>query len=63
MTIDPTIVIAALSALTAGLAAATKLIYSDLKRDRDYWRDTALGLLGVNERAIGVAEKVAKRDG
>ena len=61
MTLDPTVVVATISALSGALGVAARMIYLDLRRDRDYWRDTALGLLGVNERAIGAVEKVARR--
>lgn len=61
MTLDPTVVLAAFSALVTALGAVARMIYTDMRRDRDFWRDATLGLLGINERAIGVAEKVARR--
>jgi hypothetical protein len=55
LTLDPSIVIAAFGALVAGLSGAARLIYVDLRRDRDYWRGVALQLMAVNNKAIDVA--------
>ena len=52
MTIDPTVVVAAITALSAGLGAVARLVYSDMKKDRDFWRDTALAALRHADRAI-----------
>jgi hypothetical protein len=59
MTIDPTIVIAAIATLSAALGTAARMIYVDLRRDRDFWRDTALKALGHTDRAIELAAKAA----
>jgi hypothetical protein len=61
LTLDPAVVIAAIGALSAALGRAAWMIYGDLRRDRDYWRDMALELRDINRSAIGVAEKAAKR--
>ena len=59
MTIDPTVVIAAISALGAALGRAAWIIYSDLRRDRDFWRKTALDAMGHTDKALEVAKKAA----
>lgn len=55
MTIDPAVVLAAISAITAALGRAVWLIYADLKKDRDFWRDTALKSMRHTDRALDVA--------
>lgn len=60
MTIDPTVVVAAVTALATALGAAARMIYNDLRKDRDYWRDVALRGLDVNDKAIDVAAKKVK---
>ena len=55
MQLDPSVVIAAFGALVAGLSGAARLIYVDLRKDRDYWRNIALQLMAVNNKAIDVA--------
>ena len=55
MQLDPSVVIAAFGALVAGLSGAARLIYIDLRKDRDYWRGVALQLMAVNNKAIDVA--------
>lgn len=34
--------------------------HQEMKEDRDWWRDTALGLLNISEKTVDVAERVAK---
>ena len=55
MTIDPTVVIAAFGALVTALSAVARIVYNDLRRDRDYWRGVALQLMAVNNKAVDVA--------
>lgn len=57
MTIDPTVVVAAISALAAGIGAIARMVYRDLKADRDYWRETALAALRHTDKAIDMASK------
>lgn len=52
MTIDPTVVIAAISALATGIGWMVRRVYLDLKADRDYWRDTALVSLRHTDKAL-----------
>lgn len=59
MTLDPTIVVAAIATLSGALGAAARMIYLDLRRDRDFWRDTALKALGHTDRAMELAAKAA----
>ena len=60
MTIDPTVVVAAITALSGAVGAFVRMIYLDLKRDRDFWRDTALRAMGHTGEALEVAKaKVA----
>ena len=60
MTLDPAVVLGAITALTGALGAVARMVYQDLRRDRDWWRDMALALSKNNERAIEVASKVAR---
>jgi hypothetical protein len=55
VTIDPTIVVALLGTLSAAVGAAAKMIYSDLRRDRDYWRDVAVKAMQHTDKATDVA--------
>lgn len=57
MTIDPTIVVAAIATLATALGTAARMIYLDLRRDRDFWRSTALSALGHTDKALEVAAK------
>lgn len=59
MTIDPAIVIAAIGALSAALGRAAWMIYNDLRRDRDFWRDAYLKAAGHTDRAMELAAKAA----
>jgi hypothetical protein len=62
VTIDPTIVIAAIGALVTALGTAARMIYLDLRRDRDFWRKTALASLGHVDKALEVAANGHSRD-
>ena len=57
MTIDPGVIIAFITALFGAMTAGARFIYLDLRRDRDFWRQTALQLMAVNSKAIDVAAK------
>lgn len=61
MTIDAGVVVAAITALSAGIGAIARLVYMDLRRDRDFWRDMALALRDVNAKSVEVNEKLARR--
>jgi alpha-galactosidase/6-phospho-beta-glucosidase family protein len=61
VTLDPAVVIAALGIIGTGVGAFVRMVYMDIRRDRDEWRDMALALRDVNKTAIGVADKAAKR--
>ena len=62
MTIDPSVVIAAFSALVAALGRAAWIIYRDLRQDRDDWKTIALRSTGVSEKATDVAVTAVKPD-
>jgi hypothetical protein len=59
VTIDPTVVIAAISALSTGIGYIARRVYLDLKADRDFWRDTALTAIRHTDKAIDIATKQA----
>jgi hypothetical protein len=61
VTIDPAVVIAAIGVLGTGVGAFVRMVYVDLRRDRDDWRDMALSLRDVNAKAIEVTEKATRR--
>jgi hypothetical protein len=61
VTIDPTVVIAVIGTLSAAIGRAAFVIYRDLRKERDDWKDMALQLQGVNKTAVEVADKAAKR--
>lgn len=61
MTLDPAVVIAALGVIGTGVGAFVRMVYMDLRRDRDDWKDLALSLRDVNAKSIEVTEKVARR--
>ena len=61
MVLDPAVVIAALGVIGAGVGAFVRMVYMDLRRDRDDWKDLALSLRDVNSKSIEVTEKVARR--
>jgi hypothetical protein len=61
VTVDPAVVIGAMGAVIAAVSAALRMIYIDLRRDRDYWRDAYFQAMGVNDKAIEVADRVARR--
>jgi hypothetical protein len=54
-------VIAAIGVLGTGVGAFVRMVYVDLRRDRDDWRDMALSLRDVNAKAIEVTEKATRR--
>jgi hypothetical protein len=60
MTLDPTVVVAAIAALATALGTAARMIYLDLKRDRDFWRKTALDAMGHTDKALEVVAKAAR---
>ena len=60
MTIAPEVLIAVIGTLAAGIGTIVKIVYSDLKKDRDYWRDLALRSSKTGETAVTILEK---RDG
>ena len=48
MTADATIVVA----IIGTVAAAVGLVYRDLKKDRDFWRDAALKAMHHTDKAL-----------
>jgi len=56
MVIDPTVVIAAITAISAAAGRAVWIVYADLRRDRDFWRKTALDAMGHTDKALEVAK-------
>lgn len=63
MTIDPSVVIAAISALSTGLGLAARMIYNDLKKDRDYWRSLAMSGTDLADKATTIAVRHLTSDG
>jgi alpha-galactosidase/6-phospho-beta-glucosidase family protein len=61
VTIATEIVVAAIGVIGAGVGAFVRMVYMDLRRDRDEWRNMALGLRDVNAKAIEVTEKATRR--
>jgi hypothetical protein len=57
LTIEPTVVIAAFGGLITALSAVARIVYTDLRKDRDLWRKLALDLMAVNHKAVDVAAK------
>jgi len=57
VTVDPAVLIAAISALASGLGVVARILYNDLKKDRDYWR--ALALMGTElaDKAATLADR------
>lgn len=76
MMIDPLVLIGAIGTILSGVVGAgiKKVwvwgwVYKDkdddlieMTKDRNFWRDTALALVGINERAIEVAAAKRSRD-
>lgn len=60
MTLDPAVVLGAITGLTGAIGAIARMVYQDMRRDRDFWRDMALSLRDNNAKAIEVASKVTK---
>ena len=56
MTIDPVVIVAAIATLSAALGTAARMIYLDLRRDRNFWRDAALKAMGQTGTALEVAK-------
>ena len=52
MTIDPTVLIALIGTLAAGIGTIAKIVYGDLTKDRDWWRDLALRSVKTTETAV-----------
>lgn len=64
--IDAVAVIAAIGSLLAGITAAglaKKWVwgwtYEEIRRERDFWRDTALKAMGHADKAIDTVRKVS----
>ena len=57
MTIDPTVVLGAITALASALGYAARRIYTDLRIDRDYWRDLALKGTDLADKAATLATR------
>jgi hypothetical protein len=63
MTVDPGVVIAVIGALATALTTAAAKIYSDLKKDRDYWRTLAMMGTDLADKATTVAVRKSLGDG
>ena len=68
MTIDPTVVVAAIGALASGLGVAFRIIYNDLQKQlaqshkrEDYWRSLALMGTDLADKADKVAERATRK--
>jgi hypothetical protein len=59
MTVEPTVVVAVIGALSAAIGRLVWLVYTDLRRDRDFWRDAYLKAVGHTDRAMELAAKAA----
>lgn len=46
--------------LATALIATWRFFFNEMRRDRDFWRDMALGTLGISEKATDVAEAAVK---
>lgn len=46
--------------MATALLATWRFFFIEMRRDRDFWRDMALGTLGVSEKATDVAEAAVK---
>ena len=57
MTVDPAVLIAAISALASGLGVVARILYNDLKKDRDYWRSLALMGTELADKAATLASR------
>lgn len=61
MTLDPTVVVGAITAMATFVTAIVRMVILELRRDRDAWRDAYFGAVGLNEKSIDALERVAKR--
>jgi hypothetical protein len=57
MTIDPAVLVALIGTLAAGLGTVAKIVYTDLRKDRDWWRDMAMRSTKTGETAVTILEK------
>ena len=46
--------------MVTALLATWRFFFMEIRRDRDFWRDMALGTLGVTERAVETAEHAVR---
>lgn len=61
MTIDPTVLIAVIGTLASALGIAARMIYNDLRTDRDMWREMAMRGTSLAEQAIAPPVASARR--
>ena len=59
MTVDPAVVLGALTALAAGIGTLLRMVYKGLVDDRNFWRSRALRLDAQAEKATAKAEKTS----
>jgi hypothetical protein len=55
VTVDVAVLVGIIGTLTTAIGTVARFVYLDLRKDRDYWRETALALMKVNDRAVDVA--------
>ena len=46
--------------MATALIATWRFFFIEIRKERDYWRDMALGTLGLSEKATTVAEEAVK---
>ena len=52
MTIAPEVLVAVIGTLAAAMGTIARIVYGDLKKDRDWWRDLALRSIKTTETAV-----------
>ena len=60
MTIDPSVVIAFMTALIGAIGTIARFAYKEMRDDRNYWRGIALQLMAVNTKAIDTSATAVK---
>lgn len=60
MAVEPAVLIAALSSLGAAVIGLARLIYRDLVKDRNFWRDRYLRSSERTGRALATGERLVR---
>jgi hypothetical protein len=55
MTVDPSVIIAFMTALIGAIGTVARFAYTEMRNDRDWWRQRYMDREGIAAKAVDIA--------